>query len=337
MLVIGVVVAVLALGVLYQRLGSWRDRRRFPPPGVLIDGGGHRLHAVCRGGGSPAVLFESGIAASSVSWAVVQPAVATFTRACAYDRAGFGWSERASSARTADRVLGELSAVVTGLDLQPPFVLVGHSFGSLVVRAYAARHPGDVAGLVLIDPPTEWLTITRERARLLRGGWFMSRIGALLAYVGVVRASLALLTGGVPGASRGFVKVFGPTTSRTLERLVGEVRKLPPEVHPVVQALWCQPKCFRAMGDHLRTFEREAAILGGEAPPPGIPIVVISSGRQPPEHLAVHRRLAESSACGRHVMAASSAHWVQFDEPDLVIEAVRDLVESARARGSVEA
>ena len=124
----------------------------------------------------------------------------------------------------------------------------------------------------------------------------------------------------------------GPTTARTLERLVGEVRKLPPEVHPVVQALWCQPKCFRAMGDHLRAFEREAALLGGAAPPSDIPIVVISSGRQPAEHLAAHRRLAETSAHGRHVMATASAHWVQFDEPELVIAEVRDLVESVRSQ-----
>jgi hypothetical protein len=67
-----------------------------------------------------------------------------------------------------------------------------------------------------------------------------------------VRACLALLTGGAPAAPRYFVKVFGPTAARTLERLVGEVRKLPSDIHPGVQALWCQPKCFQAMADHLR-------------------------------------------------------------------------------------
>jgi pimeloyl-ACP methyl ester carboxylesterase len=328
---IAIALAILALGVVYQRFGAWRDRRRFPPPGTLIDVNSGRRHAVCRGEGGPAVLFEAAIAASSVSWAVVQREVATFTRACAYDRAGLGWSDPPSSARTVDRMCDELGAVVSGLGVHTPFVLVGHSFGSILARVYAARHPTDVAGLVLIDPPTEWLTVTPDRARLLRGGWFMSRVGALLAHVGVVRACLALLTGGAPAASRGFVKVFGPTTARTLERLVGEVRKLPPEAHAVVQALWCQPKCFRAMGDHFRTLEREGAVLSAEAPPPETPVVVISSGRQPAEQLAAHRRLAEGSARGRHVMAARSAHWVQFDEPALVVEAVRELVELVRS------
>ena len=88
-----------------------------------------------------------------------------------------------------------------------------------MVRAYAALHPERVAGLVFVDPPTDWLTVTPRRVRLLRGGIFFSKLGALLARLGVVRASLNLLTGGAPGAPRRFVKVFGPTAAHTLERL----------------------------------------------------------------------------------------------------------------------
>jgi pimeloyl-ACP methyl ester carboxylesterase len=298
---------------------------------VLIDVDGHRLQAVSQGNGTPIVLLESAIAASSLSWAVVQREVATFTRVCAYDRAGLGWSDAPSSPRTVDRILDELSVVLARLDIHGPCVLVGHSFGSLIVRAYAARHPRHVAGIVLVDPPVEWLTMTPPRARMLRGARHLSRIGAVLAHVGVVRVCLALLTGGAPGAPRGFVKIFGPTTARTLERLVGEVRKLPPDVHPVVQALWCQPKCFRAMGDYFQTLEQEGASMTTDVPPPHIPVVVISSGRQPPEEIAAHRKLAESSTRGRHVVASESAHWVQFDEPGLVVSVVRDLVESIRS------
>jgi len=324
-------VALLATGAIYQRIGTRRDRRRFTPPGFLLDAGGHRLHAVCRGEGSPVVLLESGIAASSLSWAAVQPEIARFTRVCAFDRAGFAWSDAPSCPRTLDRIVEELSALLTHLDGREPLVLVGHSFGSFIVRAYAARHPGDVAGLVLLDPPTEWLTRTPHGTRLLRGGAQLSRIGALLAHLGVVRACLALLTGGAPGVPRRFVKIFGPTASRTLERLVGEVRKLPPDVHPVVQALWCQPKCFRAMADHLLALERDGPSMAAEIPPREIPVVVISGSNQSPESMAAHRMLAESSEYGRHVIAERSAHWVQFDERELVVAAVRQLVESIRS------
>jgi pimeloyl-ACP methyl ester carboxylesterase len=327
------VLAVLVVtGILYQRIGSRRDGVLFPPPGELIDVGGHRLHAVCHGEGGPAVLLESGIAASSLSWAVVQPAIAAFTRVWAYDRAGLAWSEPASCPRSFGRIVDELSVVLASVAPTGRIVLVGHSFGSFVVRAFAARQPERVVGLVLIDPPTEWLTMTPRRTRLLRGARRLSRLGGLLAHVGVVRISLALLSGGAPGAPRQLVKVFGPTATRTLERLVGEVRKLPPDVHPIIQALWCQPKCFRAMADHLLTLERDGTLMATTLQSRDIPVVVISGADQPPEQLERHRRLADSSVGGRHIVAARSAHWIQFDEPDLIVSVVRELVELERSK-----
>ena len=326
MAVLRIVVTLLAIGAIYQAIAARRHRRHFAPPGVLVDVGGHRLHVICRGSGSPVVLLESGIAASSLSWAMVQPEIAKFTRVCAYDRAGLAWSDVGSCPRSFEQIVDELSTVLARVAPGERYVLVGHSFGSFVVRAYAARHPGSVAGLVLVDPPTEWLTMTKQRARLLWGGRQLSRLGALLAHLGVVRTCLALLTGGAPAAPRRFVRVFGPTAARTLERLVGEVRKLPPDVHPIVQAHWCQPKCFSAMADHLLVLEREGTLMGAFIPRPEIPVVVISSGDQPAEQIAAHRMLAEGSHEGRHVVAARSAHWVQFDEPELVVAQVRELV-----------
>jgi pimeloyl-ACP methyl ester carboxylesterase len=292
------------------------------------------VHVVCRGQGSPAVVFESGIAASSLNWAAVQPPVASFTHACTYDRAGLGWSDAPSRRRTLTSILGDFAAVLSHADARGPVVLVGHSFGCFVVRTYAAHHPDRVAGIVLVDPPTEWLSLTSERARLLRGGRVLSDIGALLAHLGVVRACLALLTGGAPGAPRGFVRIFGPTAARTLERIVGEVRKLPPDVHPVVQAVWCQPKSFRAMKGYFEVLEREGKTLADGVPPPDVPVIVISSADQPTEGLAAHRKLAEGSTSGRHVIARRSAHWIQFDEPELIVDSVRDVVEASRTRFS---
>jgi pimeloyl-ACP methyl ester carboxylesterase len=162
----------------------------------------------------------------------------------------------------------------------------------------------------------------------LEGEW-LRRVGALLVYVGVVRACLALLTGGAP---RRFVRVFGPTAARTLERLVGKVRKLPADVHPVVQALWCDPKCFHAMADHLSALERHRESIAALKPPREVPLVVISSVDQPAEQLTIHRRLAEASTVGRHVVATRSAHWIQFDEPELIVACVRSLIDSAHDR-----
>jgi pimeloyl-ACP methyl ester carboxylesterase len=321
--------ALATLGVLYQQIGARRQRRRFGPPGSLIDVGGHRVHATCAGSGSPLVLFESGIAASSLSWATVQARIATFTRACAYDRAGLAWSDPPSCPRTFDRIVDELENLLSHVEPRGLYVLVGHSFGSFVVTAYAMRHRTRIAGLVLVDPATEWLATTPHHARMLWGARNLSRVGAVLAHLGVVRACLALLTGGAPGAPRRFVKVFGPTAARTLERLVGEVRKLPADVHPIVQEMWCNPKCFQAMADHLLALERHRTAIG-MATPPEVPLVVISSSQRTTEQLAVHRNLAAASVAGRHVVATRSTHWIQFDEPELVVGAVMELVDSAR-------
>jgi pimeloyl-ACP methyl ester carboxylesterase len=223
----------------------------------------------------------------------------------------------------------ELDTVLLRVAGGKPVILVGHSFGSFLVLAYAVRFVDRVAGIVLVDPAVEWLTLTPERRRLIRGAAQLSRLGGLLARLGVVRLSLALLTGGAPGVPRRFVKVFGPTAARTLERLVGEVRKLPPEVHPQVRAIWCSPKPFAAMAAHLQALEREAATLASTLPLGAVPITVISAADQPPEVRAAQQGLATGSSAGRHIVAPGTGHWVQFDAPDVIVQAVKALVDAA--------
>ena len=325
-----VLVLLLAAGMLYQFVGARLDIRRYAPPGAMLDVDGQRLHLVCAGSGQPAVLFESGIAASSLSWAGVFPDVAAFTRVCAYDRAGLGWSDPSRAPRTVTRMVTELRGIVAHAAADGPAVLVGHSFGAFLALAYASQYPAGTAGLVLLDPPSEWHQLTRPQTRLLWGGIQLSRIGAVLARVGVVRACLALLTGGAPSVPRHFVRVFGPKAARTVERLVGEVRKLPPGVHPIVQALWCQPKCFRAMADHLGALQEMAAAVGRVTSLADVPLVIISGSHESPDTIAAHRQLAQLSSRGRHMIATNSGHWIQLDEPGIVVTTIREIVERAR-------
>jgi pimeloyl-ACP methyl ester carboxylesterase len=310
----------------YQRTATRAAARRMAAPGDLIDVGGHRLHVMCSGQGRPPVLLEAGIAASSLSWAAVQPPAAGITRACTYDRAGLAWSDVPSCPRTFERIVDELATVLSRVAPGERTILVGHSFGSFVVRGYAMRHPDAVAGLILVDPAVEWLTPDAGRAYRLRRARRLSRVGAWLAYVGIPRACLALLIGGSPAAPQRFSKLFGETVAQTLERLVGEVRKLPPAMYPLMQEFWSQPKCYRAMADHLGVLERDAAAIATIVTPAEIPTIVISSGQQPPDHIELQRRLADASQAGRHVIAARSSHWVQFDEPTLIVEAIGSLV-----------
>ena len=144
--------ALFAAALVYQSLSSIRDRRVYPPPGRLFQVGKTRLHLHEQGQGSPVVILESGIGATSLSWAVLQPKIAEFTKVVSYDRAGLGWSTHASGRRTVSGMVDELHCLLSEAQVKPPYVLVGHSFGGLLVRAYASTYPSEVAGLVLVDP-----------------------------------------------------------------------------------------------------------------------------------------------------------------------------------------
>ena len=155
-LLLGVIVLALGLaaaGMVFQVGASMRDARRFPAPGRLLDvGDGRGLHLLCQGAGLPVVVLEAGNLSFSLQWAWITPGVARATRVCAYDRAGYGWSDGAPWPPTAGRQADDLARLLRLAGEPGPYVLVGHSYGALVTRAFAARYREAVAGVVLVDP-----------------------------------------------------------------------------------------------------------------------------------------------------------------------------------------
>ncbi len=121
------------------------------PPGQRVDIGGYRLHIYCLGKGSPTVVFDSGIGGFSLEWARVQKALSKESRVCAYDRAGYGWSDRSPYPRTTDIITSELHRLLERAQIPGPYLLVGHSFGGYNIRYFAGQYPEEVDGLVLID------------------------------------------------------------------------------------------------------------------------------------------------------------------------------------------
>ncbi len=127
------------------------DAKTYPPPGQLVDVGGHRLHINCTGTGSPTVVIVSGLGDWSTSWGVVQPEVAKTTRVCTYDRAGLGWSDASSLPSDAAQFAKELHTLLQNANVPGPYVMVGHSLGGFIVRIFAHDYASEVAGVVLID------------------------------------------------------------------------------------------------------------------------------------------------------------------------------------------
>ncbi len=151
-----------------------------PDPNAIkgkFDIGGRLLYIECSGSGTPTVVMDAGLGNSHDTWKSVAPAVSKLTRTCTYDRANRGTSDAAPMPRTSAEVVADLRALLKAAAIPPPYVLVGHSFAGGTMRLFAAEHPGDVAGMVLVDPtPTTFLEgecaiVDAALCATLRGGF----------------------------------------------------------------------------------------------------------------------------------------------------------------------
>ena len=215
------VTGLCAVGSGCQVVAAQRDRRRFPPPGRMVDVGGFRLHMDVRGDdrGAPTVVLEAGLGSFSPNWHWAHTELAKTLRVVAYDRAGLGWSDPSPAPRDAESMATELHAALHRADIGGPYVLAGHSFGGLVVRAFADRYPTETAGLVLVDAshPDQWARWpVRHADRMLE---ISQRVTAAAARVGLLRVVdlSAAVSAGLPArqAAELRARTALPTTSVT--------------------------------------------------------------------------------------------------------------------------
>jgi pimeloyl-ACP methyl ester carboxylesterase len=300
-------------------------------PGRFIDIGTHRLHVCCAGEGAPAVVFESALAGSVLSWVFVQTEVAAFARTCSYDRAGMGWSDAGPMPRTLARSVDELHRLLQLADVRPPLILVGHSYGGLVMQLYATRYPDAVAGMVLVDSAhaRDWAQVSgRERERL-ETGIRLCRRGASVARLGIGRLVASLVGAGALTVARLLVAaISGGALSRQQEGILAPIVRLPPHLRPLLKRMWIRPEFFEALGSQMATLQRDAtALLGaGRGDYGDLPLLVLSATDAEPSRIADQERLAARSSRGRHIVAAHSGHWIPLDEPELVVRAIREVI-----------
>ncbi len=304
-------------------------------PGRLVDVGGFRLHVLSTGGLTPPVVFDAALGGSSISWTFVQPRVSAFARAITYDRAGFGWSDAGPLPRTAGRAADELRVLLDKAGERPPFVVVGHSFGGLVMRIFAARYRADVSGIVLVDPaqPEDWLTpAPRDQARIDRGAR-LCRQGAIASRLGLARVVSGLVGLGAIGPARRIVDAIsrGDIGADT-DWLLAPLWKLPPAARRPLRTFWTKPKFYDALGSQIATISTSAReTLDAAAAGFGdVPLVTISMTNPGDHRLRQQEALARLSTRGHHVIASHSGHWIPLDEPDVIVRAISAILEEAR-------
>jgi pimeloyl-ACP methyl ester carboxylesterase len=297
-------------GFLYENISEARDRRFNPMRGKLVDVGGRKMHINCTGQGTPAVILDSGLGDSYVSWRKVQPEIAKFARACSYDRAGLGYSDPGNEPRTSKVIAEQLHALLQAAGISPPYVLVGHSMAGYDVRLYVSLYRNDVVGMVLVDAshPDQENRFPSE-LKGMEGSWL--REAEFLEYT---------MPFGIP-------------------RLLGFC-----DENPVVRAADCNFHTAREGVAELKAFNTSAAQAAATGSLGELPLTVLShdpdksSSEFPPDldrslnqaWDKMQDELAHLSTRGTRVIAKNSGHYVQSDRPELVIDALRNVTEQAR-------
>jgi pimeloyl-ACP methyl ester carboxylesterase len=286
--------------------------RPLPPPGRLVDiGAGRRLHMMALGEGAPTVVFESGGGGgSAVQDRPAQRQVSAFARAIIYDRAGLGWSDRATPGRSFTQRAEDLFHLLEAERLPGPYVLVGGSFGGLTARAFAYRYPNEVAGMVLLDAAEEakyFPTMARMRA------WHEAELKteAERAASGELR--------------------------RAAEPIVAKSRAFTEDEKPWLLEILSRPGHFLAAAEELTAIDAtpgQMKVAGGFGSLGDRPLVVISSDRimsgdmtvWHEGHAEAQARLATLSSNSAHITGAGLGHSVALERPALVAAAVAAVI-----------
>jgi pimeloyl-ACP methyl ester carboxylesterase len=296
---------------------------------------GRQMNVFCQGSGSPTVILEAGAGGSTLEWRWIQRDIAKTTRACAYDRAGMGFSDAGPLPRTADAVVQDFVALAKASDIEPPYILVAHSLGSYYVRLYADRYPRNVVGMVLLDPSVEYqdtrfVAVSPPFAEILRKDEASARHCLRLAEAGALTATSRLFKDCSYGYSR------DPTFSDALFEVQIKRRLSAP---------------FRA-ALFSETHEMDGAdseeLVAARRSYGDMPLIILTQSPEKPDAYPglsveqvsamnalwtqMHDELAKLSSRGSNRQVAHSGHYIQRDRPDVVTDAIEEVLKAAHGR-----
>jgi pimeloyl-ACP methyl ester carboxylesterase len=295
---------VLAMGVVRTALAADEVSILERYPGRMIQVGDHRLHLMCLGQGGPTVVFEAGIGGFSLEWRTLQERLAVHQRACAYDRAGYGWSDFVDAPADAARSADELHELLNRAGERGPYLLVAHSYGGFIARWFARRHGGELAALVLLDSSSP-----EQFERL-------------------------------PAAA---LPTLPPGPARRAMRMPRLPDGFPAAQGTTALALMLLPKARLATLAELRGFAASAHALAAlPAVPLPVPVLIISRGRREFDDAAggttsealwraMQTAMTQLSPHAAQWIARGAGHLVHLERPDLVLRAVASVTAAGGA------
>src|SRR5215204_6411994 len=304
---VGGLLTLAVIGAIYQVVATQIDQRTYPPPGEMVDVGTHSLHINCLGESGPTVILEAANFGMSAHWVRVQQQLAKTTRVCAYDRAGLGWSEAGPEPRDARQISSELHTLLNGAaDTEGPYVLVGHSYGGLYARMYAARYPNQVAGVVLVDSShPEQFTRSPEGQAMYEKTRRMGAVIPWLTRLGVIRlTNFYPAHPDLPSQQRAQIEAFNSSTQQVIT--TAEEFRATPETNSQVRST-------QSLGD--------------------TPLAVVSAGEQSSSWLEMQEELAALSPDSIHRVVEGATHEsLLYDKGDSQVTsaAIHKVVEAVR-------
>jgi pimeloyl-ACP methyl ester carboxylesterase len=317
---------ILTITTLYQAIASWLEDRQ-SPPGKLIDVGSFRLHLYSAGDSGPTIVLDHSLGGVEGYFLIEE--LAKLGRVCIYDRAGYGWSDHSPHSRSSAQIVKELDTLLTQAEIDPPYILVGDSFGSYNVRLYAHQFPEKVAGLVLTDALHETgmlrMSVQLKALKLFFiSGFFMSVLGSALGIIRLLRV----------------LRVF--------EVLKPELRHFPQESLNRVKRSFCRPKHWITMNREMLALDKSGHQVSAAKDLGAIPIVSIkaSSFFKPSFWTTfiplkganelrekMHVELHGLSTQYLQIEASKSGHFVWIDQPDVIMHAVEAVLDSIGSAG----
>lgn len=295
---------------------------------------GRRLNFRCEGEGAPTVLFEAGFAGTSLAWTRVLSRIAAHTRACAYDRAGYGFSDEGPAPRDGAAVAKDLDEGLKAAGIRGPFVLVGHSAGALYMRLFAARRRNAIAGMVLVDPSIEHQDRRFEAVfGPGAGGMAGQKAGAAACLAAAMRRAL-------PSADPALA-VCTPKPNTNVPTADNAAR--------MAEAL--RPATWRTRLSEADTLWGATSDEVDKAPASlgDLPLIVLtadgtyeaapSNVRPAADTLwrTLHQEIARRSRRGREQRVANTSHMIMLDQPAVVVAAIDAVIDESKAAGAPKA